>query len=298
MQESRLFRMLYYLLDKKQVTAYELSKKLEVSLRTIYRDLDVISQAGIPIYTTVGRSGGISIQEGYTLHHLLLSDEEKQLLLQSIQQLQTIGVQNQEETLHKLCALFQMDVPRWLHVDFSQWGTTTVQMDITLLKQAILQHETISFIYINANGEEQTRIVHPIMFVYKSMAWYLQAYCEQRQAIRNFKLHRMHDVKNLHKTFSPYDPIALKPYSQGECIPVTLRCTKERAYRIYDEFAYDTITKQADGTLIIQADMPDAPWLVSYILSFGHEIEIIQPTALKEKLLQEIELIKQRNTKP
>lgn len=299
MQECRLFRILYYLLDKKQVTAVELSNQLEVSVRTIYRDLDVISQAGIPIYTTVGRSGGICIKDGYSLHHLLLSDEEKQLLLQSLQQLQAIGIHDQEETLQKLRALFQVTVPNWLQVDFSQWGdATNSQMDITVFKQAIFQSEKLSFRYVNAKGEVQKRIVHPITLLYKSMHWYLQAFCEYHQAMRIFKIHRMQEIKNLHETFLPHDPVVLKSYPKDQLIEVTLRCSSKLAYRIYDEFTYDTITRQEDGQLLIHVFMPDAHWLVSYLLSFGHHLEIVEPSFLCVKLLEEIEAINRNYKKP
>ena len=67
MQESRLFRILYYLLDKGRATAPELAEKFEVSVRTIYRDVDAISSADIPIYVTTGRNGGIQFLDDYVL---------------------------------------------------------------------------------------------------------------------------------------------------------------------------------------------------------------------------------------
>ena len=73
MQDSRLFRIVYYLLDKGKCTAPELADKFEVSTRTIYRDLDVISAAGIPIYATQGKGGGISILPEYVMDNALLS---------------------------------------------------------------------------------------------------------------------------------------------------------------------------------------------------------------------------------
>ena len=76
MQESRLFRIVYYLLEKGKCTASELAEKFEVSIRTIYRDIDVISSAGIPIYATQGKGGGISILENYALDKSLLSEQE------------------------------------------------------------------------------------------------------------------------------------------------------------------------------------------------------------------------------
>lgn len=76
MQESRLFRILYYLLDKGQATAPELAEKFEVSVRTIYRDIDAMSSAGIPIYVTTGRNGGIRFLDGHILDKTFFSSGE------------------------------------------------------------------------------------------------------------------------------------------------------------------------------------------------------------------------------
>lgn len=78
MRESRLFRIVYYLLQNGKATASELAQKFEVSIRTIYRDIDSISSAGIPIYATQGKGGGISILNDYTLDKSLFSEQEQE----------------------------------------------------------------------------------------------------------------------------------------------------------------------------------------------------------------------------
>ena len=84
MKESRLFKIMYYLLEKGKSTAPELAERFEVSVRTIYRDIDVISSAGVPIYVTTGRNGGIQIAEDYVIDRLFLSDEEKDEILTAL----------------------------------------------------------------------------------------------------------------------------------------------------------------------------------------------------------------------
>ena len=85
MKDNRLFRILYYILDKGKVTASELADKFEVSVRTIYRDIDSISSAGIPIYALQGKGGGIEIDEGFVLSKSLLSENEKKQIMSSLQ---------------------------------------------------------------------------------------------------------------------------------------------------------------------------------------------------------------------
>ena len=123
MQESRLFKIVYYLLDKGRATAPELAEKFEVSVRTIYRDIDALSGAGIPVYAEAGRNGGISLMDHFVLDKAILSGEEKQEVLALLQSLHTMRDTDGDRTLQKLSALFQADAESWLEVDFSGWGS-------------------------------------------------------------------------------------------------------------------------------------------------------------------------------
>lgn len=121
MQESRLFRIVYYLIEKGKSTAPELAQKFEVSARTIYRDIDVISSAGIPIYATQGKNGGIIIDENFTLDRSMLSKKEKEQILSGLQALFVANSNNTNELLTKLGALFHLKTTNWIEVDFSDW---------------------------------------------------------------------------------------------------------------------------------------------------------------------------------
>lgn len=93
MQESRLFRTLYELLANGKTTAPALARKLEVSVRTIYRDIDALSACGVPIYTIPGKSGGIALLDGYTIPKALLSDDERAQILAALQGIDTTTAQ-------------------------------------------------------------------------------------------------------------------------------------------------------------------------------------------------------------
>lgn len=122
-QESRLFRILYYLLDKGHATAPELAEKFEVSVRTIYRDVDAISSAGIPIYVTTGRNGGIRFLDDHVLNKSFFSDSEKLEILSSLQSLSAVQYPEVDTVLKKLGAIFQIGLTDWIDVDFSRWGS-------------------------------------------------------------------------------------------------------------------------------------------------------------------------------
>ncbi len=102
MQESRLFKILYHLLDKGQATAPELAEKFEVSPRTIYRDIDALSSAGIPVYAEAGRNGGIHLMNDFVLDKAVLSEEEKQEILTALQSVNSTNNMGSNQTLQKL----------------------------------------------------------------------------------------------------------------------------------------------------------------------------------------------------
>ena len=107
MHESRLFKILYYLLEKGQATAPELASKFEVSVRTIYRDIDVMSSAGIPVYAAAGRDGGIKLYDDFIISKALLSESDIQDIFIGLQSLSAAQYSDHEGTLEKLGALFK-----------------------------------------------------------------------------------------------------------------------------------------------------------------------------------------------
>lgn len=122
MPDSRLFKILYYLLDREHATAPELAAEFEVSPRTIYRDVEALSSAGIPIYTEPGRNGGIYLLQDFILDRAVLSENEKQEVLTALQSISATGYIGGKEMLTKLSALFHINTRNWLEVDFSRWG--------------------------------------------------------------------------------------------------------------------------------------------------------------------------------
>lgn len=138
-KESRLFRILYYLLQHKKATAPELAEEFEVSVRTIYRDIDYISSAGVPIYATQGKDGGIAILDSFTLDKSMLTEIEKEQILTALEALIATDGKTTDELLIKLKTLFQMQTTNWIEVDFSDWFQEKPAQNIfNDIKKAIL----------------------------------------------------------------------------------------------------------------------------------------------------------------
>lgn len=296
MHESRLFKIVYYLLDKGQATARELAQMFEVSVRTIYRDIDTLSEAGIPVYSKTGRNGGIYIMNDFVLDKVVLSDEEKQEILTSLQSLNAIQSINNSDVLNKLSALFNINSESWIEVDFSRWsGSQSDNEKFESLKIAVIHRKNVKITYAGSDETVSERIVEPLKLVYKSRAWYLQAFCTKKQDYRLFKLSRILeweflDESCIHKSM----PIAEKTPSQNYN-KITLRFPKEMAYRVYDEFDKTWIRQQENGDLIVSAQMPEDAWLIGFLLSFGTQVEVIEPTYLRDILAKQARLIYEKN---
>ena len=148
MPDSRLFKILYYLLDRGRATAPELAEKFEISVRTVYRDIDALSGAGIPVYTEPGRNGGIHLLNDFVLDKAVLSENEKQEILAALQSLHITREIDSSQTLQKLSAMFQLHSENWLEVDFSRWGNPGFDSEkFNLLKSAVIRRRNIKIRY-------------------------------------------------------------------------------------------------------------------------------------------------------
>ena len=296
MQESRLFKIVYYLLEQGHATAPELAEKLEVSVRTIYRDIEALSEAGIPLYTEPGRNGGIYLMNEFVLDRALLSREEQKELLVALQSLNAACFINSGDILDKLSGLFHMDATDWLEVDFSRWGDASDDnRKFELLKSAVIHHKCVSITYAGTNGTIRERTIQPLKLMYKSMAWYLKAYCMERQDYRLFKLTRILNLTVLNEGFPPRSFPEQTDASQQTYPTITLRFSKEMAYRVYDEFDSTQIVKQSNGDFMVTAQMPVDGWLMGFLLSFGTQVEIVEPAYLRETLAEQARLIYKKN---
>lgn len=290
MEQGRLFKIVYYLLDKGKATAPELAEKFEVSVRTIYRDLDAISAAGIPIYAAQGKGGGIFLMPEFVLDKSLLTPQEKEQILMALQGLSATENSQTDELLTKLGGLFRAQSANWIEVDFSDWHKNTSSGDtFNQIKDAIFSRRRIQFAYFAGTGGCTTRTVEPLKLIFKSKDWYLYGFCLLREDFRFFKLTRIKNLKILPETFlrKAADTPAPQVNVQNEpLLPVKLKFSPEAAFRVYDEFT-DAVKIDAQGNLYVTVDLPENT-LFSYLLSFGDAVEILEPDALRRSMNEKL----------
>ncbi len=310
---NRLLSIIYILMNKGTVTATELAERFEVSVRTIYRDVDALSMAGIPIYTTKGRGGGISLTEQFVLNKMLVSKKEQKQILAALTSLRETGVREEEEILQKLGDFFMEKPDNWVDIDFSDWSGRR-QALFAQIKDAVLNRHVILFDYYGQHGEMNRRCVEPVQLLFKEYTWYLRAFCRTRQAMRLFKVLRMKRVEVLDETFDirddmtgnqPWENTLLPDTAatdadtnrtnpncdepEESCNPeIVLWIDKCEAYRIYDRFDEDEITILPDGHFEVHYRCTLDDWVYGLILSFGPSARVIEPESVRMEIQKRI----------
>ena len=283
MKDNRLFRILYYILEKEKVTANELADKFEVSVRTIYRDIDSISSVGVPIFTTQGKGGGIKIDNEYILNKSLFDANEKEQIIAALQGLEKTNEPYKSELITKLSALFKIKNSNWIEIDFTSWGSNNAYQDLfNALKTAIINKNIISFSYNSSKGEKINRRVKPIRLLFKEQDWYLYAFCLLRNDFRYFKLSRIKDLEVLAINYEDnFENVVLKKGLKYEnIVNIKLKFDKSVAFRVYDEFN-EAIEEDEKGNLYVEIKIPNNYKLYNYIFSFGANVEILEPEEIR-----------------
>ena len=258
-----------------------------MSQRTVYRDVDALTLAGIPVYTEQGKGGGISLMPGFVLDRSILSEREQSEILSAVQGLVSIRTVETNQVLQKLSAMFNKNLPDWVGADFSHWGSETFSENniFTDFKTAILERRIAEFDYYGTSGEKTRRRVEPIQLWFKAKAWYVKCFCLTRQDLRQFKLTRVRDLSVTNAHFAPRDFAALPP-SPGEPrrpdVTFKLKIAREMGYRAHDWFDESMMEKRRDGSIVASVTWPEDDWVYGFILSFGEHGEVLEPEHVRE----------------
>lgn len=286
MKINRLFEIVYMLLDQERITAKELADRFEVSTRTIYRDVEDLSAAGIPIYMRKGKHGGIALLPDYILNKTLLTEKEKTSLLSALQGLNAFDALSVEDTLSKLSAFFGDKSQGFYEIDFDDWGNI-IKEQFEKSKEAMIAKRLLSFDYLSSLNKRSKRRVEPYKLWFKEKNWYLKAYCLDRHALRTFRFSRMRNVEVMDELFEQRkfkfleeneDEPSFKP------IDISMRIDTELEYRVMDEFPDSDVVIHEDGSFIVKMKSIEDDWLYGYILSFGASARVINPPELRQTI--------------
>ena len=297
MQTTRLFEIIYILLDRKNVTAGALAEHFGVSRRTICRDIDALSVAGIPIYTERGKGGGVRLLPDFVLNKSILNAEEQTAILSAMQGLSNVTTDQTQQTLQKLSTLFNRPATNWLEIDYTGWSH---EHDFFgALKTAIFERRVVRFDYYNSSGEKGLRCVAPVQLWFKARHWYLKGFCLDKADIRLYKLSRMKGLVVTEGEAPAFDPApSSQPVADRATAPdevtLVLRIAPEMAHRVFDEFYESMVEKAPDGSFLVTVTWPEDAWVYGFILSFGPYIEVVSPVHIREIVKKQAELVAEK----
>jgi predicted DNA-binding transcriptional regulator YafY len=289
MKIERLIGILSILLQQDKITASELAEKFEVSVRTILRDIDEIARAGIPIVTSQGQGGGISIMDGYKIDRTLLSSAEMTAIFAGLKSLDSVsGTNRYRQLMDKLSVSDTVNADNHIIIDLSMWDKNAVAEKIELIKSAIEQNRIITYKYYSPQRIEQ-RSIEPYRLIFQWSSWYVWGFCTKRQDYRMFKLTRMTELKCTDEAFvkreiPEYSCDKLR-HTRGE-ITAEVKFDKSVKWRIIDEFGRENFNEDAEGNIILNFTWADKQSFFSYILGFRECAEIISPAEYREEFLE------------
>ncbi len=291
MKTSRLFEIVYILLENPSTTASSLAKRFEVSTRTIYRDVETLSGAGIPIYMTKGKGGGISLLPDFVLNKALLTKEDKSEILSSMLALQELSPSKDGTSFRKVSTMLGQKQLDWVEVDLSSWGYFEEEANyFQMMKQAIFEQSKLQFLYSSGKAEQSKRRVCPIKLVFKGAAWYLYGYCELREDYRFFKIRRIRELVITDNHFQMNIPqkVIREPFDfRKDYILATIQIDYSRAFRVYDEVKDYTI--RDNGDFVCKIYFPDLESICNYAFSYGGYARIIAPEQAVNCMKEQIE---------
>ena len=296
MKIDRLIGILSILLQEEKTTASKLAEKFEVSRRTINRDIEDLCKAGIPIRTAQGTGGGISIMDGYRMDRTILTSKDMQMILAGLRGLDSVsGSRYYSQLMEKI----QTGSSEFINgrdsmlIDLSSWYKGSLDPKIEVIQNAIENRHTIQFMYYAPSGESNRR-VEPYYLVFRWSSWYVWGWCLKRKDYRLFKLNRMDCVVETGRGFLRRD-VPMPDLSNEKIflggIKVKALFTPNMKWRLVEEFGPNCFTETDDGRLLFSADYTDMENLVTWLMTFGAKVEVLEPEEVRDIICRNAEEI-------
>ncbi|MBU5425840.1 YafY family transcriptional regulator [Tissierella pigra] len=297
MKIDRLLSIIVILLNKNNITAKELANRFEVSLRTIYRDIETINLAGIPIVSNQGRDGGFRILDNYKMSHQLLTLDDMASIVIALKNIENFSHNKDIDlTIDKISNIVPRDKREEFDYYFNEliicdlpWGYRIDSGDkekYNIIYEGISKEKLLYIGYRNRDGNITERRIEPMSLVLKGLNWYVFSYCLLRNGYRFFKLSRIHRIHLLEEGFNrremSYEEFKYKSIPKNNMVDLVLKFSSKVRQRVEEFFYEEDITIDEDGSIIVRTSFPEDEWVYSMILSYGEYIEVIEPFYIKD----------------
>ncbi len=295
MKLERLIAIIFKLLNHEILSATELSEEFQVSTRTIYRDIEAIGAAGIPVVSHQGTNGGFGIIEGYKFDKSLLGSSDIAHLVSMLASLSSLFQDKDlQQTVERLRVLDAKRSSEALAIDLD---TRTEPRSMIALRQAIHNQKRLRFDYVNGKNEFTSREIEPLRLQYKFHTWYVYGYCMERRDYREFKVSRMMKITVTDSTFLQrhQQPKETAPAAdKGGFEDITLSVQPDSLAAVLDQLQSAAEKVNDDGTMTFTLAVYrplEAGWLLSLLLGFGAGVKVVHPPALQQAVAAEAKKI-------
>ncbi|MBQ8402845.1 MAG: YafY family transcriptional regulator [Clostridia bacterium] len=295
MKIDRLIGIITTLQQKKCVTAPYLAEKFEVSRRTINRDIEDICKAGIPIVTSRGTGGGISIMPGFAIDTTVFTEQELANIFTGLKTLDSVSNSETAEKLaQKIGGSSAIKLADNMIIDLSSFYKDDLADKIDAIKQAIKESRCISFHYCYNKGEADKKI-EPYLIVFKWSDWYVFGFCKERLDFRMYKLRRLWNLKITDEKYVIRDvPEEKKQFGSHMTDDYIVSAVYEPSvkYRLVEEYGSNCFTERDDGKLYTEWGFTAQQGAIEWFLSFGDKVKILAPAEMVVLMKSTLESIK------
>ena len=302
MKVDRLVSIIMTLLDKERIGAQELADTFEVSPRTIYRDIEAINMAGIPIRSIPGVGGGFEIMPDYKLDNKVFSTADLSAILMGLSSLSSV-VRGGElaNALEKVKNFIPAEKAKDIEIksnqiciDLSSWtGNRTIQPYVKIIQAALQNHTLLSFAYTAHHGKKTIRTVEPYQLVLKGSRWYFQGYCRTRNDFRLFRVSRMSELQMKRETFIPRDfqkPILdFEEIAEAMQTDIKIRIHQSVLDRVLEYCPYDRFVPDDDAYYIVNFPFIENDYHYDILLGFGDKCECLEPLHIRAEMKRKIQ---------
>lgn len=298
-----LLDIFFELLAKRKITATYLAQKHELSVRTVYRYIDILSMT-VPIYVKQGRNGGICISDSYKLPVGFMTKEEYEA---AIEALSAMYSQLPEERFlaaqRKLSSRLKSEIRDLtlsgelgsIIVDSSSWGDSRFKDKIRFMEECIREKAVVEIDYHSRIGENSHRKIEPHVLVFKQGVWYVYAYCQKQSAFRLFRLGRIFSSFLTGESFEkrPFsrEDIPLNYWSnEVESVDVLLEIKESAFADAQDWLGGENLQKHGESWFA-DLSLPNDSTLVKKIVGLGDGVIVRAPEALRSEVKKQAEKI-------
>ncbi|WP_433943550.1 helix-turn-helix transcriptional regulator [Paenibacillus sp. SN-8-1] len=313
MRADRLLNIVMLLQNNGKMTSAKLAAELEVNARTIVRDMESLSAAGIPVYSERGPQGGWCLSEGYRTNLTGLKSREVLALMLSASPalFKELGIEEDHKSAsRKLFAAtseqlrHDADLARQrLHIDGAGWYPSKESVPLLpTIQEAVWAGHKLSIKYMKATGMEQ-RLLCPLGLIVKGTIWYLAASeGSTENKVHTYRVSRINKVAAVHDTFSYPESFNLAEYWEQSTrefrsnlprYPASLRIEEE----VYSRFTRERFVKvlgsesSPDDAIHAEVEFNTLESALSIILSYGRSIWVLAPAELRDAVIQEASTI-------